>query len=109
MLEPWRGADVAFVIADLGVADEYGEVGELLRTVGREVHPSIGVGSTDGTSILRDDAAIGGRPQLAANAAKTEGKVTMPMAMQSRTDTSTWPPTPVWSARHHAASAPTAA
>ncbi len=53
------------------------------------------VGSTEGTSILRVDAVIGGLPQLAVNAANTEGNVTMPMAMQSRTDTSTWLPTPV--------------
>ena len=42
MLEARGGAHVAFVIAYLGVADEHGEVGELLRTVGREIHPTIG-------------------------------------------------------------------
>ena len=71
-------------------------------------HPSA-VGSMDGTSILRDDATMGGRPHAAANSANTDGNVTIPTDMQSKTATSTWAPVPVRVARHDADRAPMAA
>ena len=71
-------------------------------------HPSA-VGSMDGTSIRRDCVPRGGRPQVAAKSANTEGKALIPTPMQSSMATSTWVPTPALWARHQPANAPTAA